>query len=116
MSTDHLDTRPASRTDLTPLDHLKALLTALADALEAVERAQVGTESVVAWRDLAHPLDAEPKRLTIAQFCKELDIAQSTFHDWRAKGKAPKCIRLPNGRIVIRRVDFDCWLESLEIA
>ncbi|HEX7662424.1 MAG TPA: helix-turn-helix domain-containing protein [Pseudonocardiaceae bacterium] len=54
------------------------------------------------------------ERLTIAQFCDELEIARSTFYDWRAKGKAPRCIKLPNGEIRIRRTEVDRWLDSLE--
>lgn len=56
------------------------------------------------------------ERLTIAEFCEELQIARSTFYDWRAKGKAPRCIRLPNGEIRIRRTELDRWLDSLEDA
>ena len=54
------------------------------------------------------------ERLTIAQFCHEQEIARSTFYDWRAKGKAPRCIKLPNGEIRIRRTEVDRWLDSLE--
>ena len=58
---------------------------------------------------------ALPKdRLTIAQLCKELGISRSTFYEWRAKGRAPRCIKLPNGEIRIRRAEFERWLDSLE--
>ena len=40
---------------------------------------------------MARPQD----RLTIAQLCKELGISRSTFYEWRAKGRAPRCIKLP---------------------
>ena len=53
-------------------------------------------------------------RLTIAQLCKELGISRSTFYEWRAKGRAPRCIKLPNGQIRIRRAEFERWLDSLE--
>jgi excisionase family DNA binding protein len=53
-------------------------------------------------------------RLTIAQLCKELGISRSTFYEWRAKGRAPRCIKLPNGQIRIRRAEFERWLASLE--
>ena len=53
-------------------------------------------------------------RLTIAQLCKELGISRSTFYEWRAKGRAPRCIKLPNGQIRIRRTEFERWLDSLE--
>jgi predicted DNA-binding transcriptional regulator AlpA len=52
------------------------------------------------------------KHLTIADVCNELDVARSTFYDWRAKGRAPRCIKLPNGELRIRRGDLDAWLDS----
>lgn len=54
--------------------------------------------------------------LTIAELCAELGVARSTFYDWRAARKAPKCIKLPNGEIRIRRTDLERWLEGLEDA
>jgi predicted DNA-binding transcriptional regulator AlpA len=56
------------------------------------------------------------KHLTVAEFCTELRIARSTFYDWRAKGRAPRCLKLPNGDLRIRRTDYDRWLSSLEDA
>ena len=55
-------------------------------------------------------------KLTLAQLCTELQIARSTFYDWRAKGRAPKCIKLPNGDLRVRRSDLDRWLAQLEDA
>jgi len=52
--------------------------------------------------------------LTIADVCAELGVARSTFYDWRAARKAPRCIKLPNGDIRIRRVDLERWLKTLE--
>ena len=46
--------------------------------------------------------------------CEELNITRSTFYDWRAKRKAPRCFKLPNGEIRIRRSDFDTRLSSLD--
>jgi predicted DNA-binding transcriptional regulator AlpA len=54
------------------------------------------------------------KHLTVVDVCEELDIARSTFYDWRAKRKAPKCIKLPNGDLRIRRADLDNWLIANE--
>jgi len=54
------------------------------------------------------------RHLTIAEVCEELGVARSTFYDWRAARKAPRCIRLPNGDIRIRRADLEVWLKSLE--
>ena len=54
------------------------------------------------------------RHLTIADVCDELGVARSTFYDWRAKGAAPKCFKLPNGEIRIRRSDLDAWVAALE--
>lgn len=52
--------------------------------------------------------------LTIADVCAQLGVARSTFYEWRAKGRGPRSLKLPNGEIRIRRADFDTWLNSLE--
>ena len=57
---------------------------------------------------------SERAQLTFAQVCDELGVARSTFYDWRAKGKAPRCIKLPNGAIRVRRSELDRWLSALE--
>lgn len=54
--------------------------------------------------------------LTIADVCAELGVARSTFYDWRAAKKAPRCIKLPNGELRIRRTDLENWLDSLQEA
>ncbi|MEU7990544.1 helix-turn-helix domain-containing protein [Streptosporangium canum] len=54
------------------------------------------------------------EKLTIADICEDLDISRSTFYDWRQKGRAPKCMKLPNGDLRVRRADYDRWLASLE--
>ncbi|WP_163552108.1 helix-turn-helix transcriptional regulator [Candidatus Frankia alpina] len=51
--------------------------------------------------------------MSVSNLCDELEIARSTFYDWRAKNTAPPCIKLPNGELRIRRVDFDAWLNAL---
>ena len=53
--------------------------------------------------------------LTVEQVCAELSVARSTFYDWRAKHRGPKCIRLPNGQLRIRRRDLTDWLERHEV-
>ena len=52
--------------------------------------------------------------LTVPDFCAEMDIARSTFYDWRAKSVAPRCIKLPNGELRIRRAEFERWLDEHE--
>jgi excisionase family DNA binding protein len=54
------------------------------------------------------------RHLTIADVCEELGISRSTFYDWRAKRKAPRCMKLPNGDLRVKRADFDRWLSTLE--
>jgi predicted DNA-binding transcriptional regulator AlpA len=54
------------------------------------------------------------RHVTIAEICEDLDISRSTFYDWRAKRKAPKCLKLPNGDLRIRRTDYESWVASLE--
>ena len=97
-------------------------------AVPAVVRPQVGTCDDKRWqpvrksggdrRAMAEPtgLAAEltSDKLTLAQLCEELQIARSTFYDWRAKGRAPRCIKLPNGDLRVRRADLERWLASLE--
>lgn len=56
------------------------------------------------------------RHLTIEDVCADLDIARSTFYDWRAKKRAPRCIKLPNGDIRIRREEYERWLDSHEEA
>ena len=58
--------------------------------------------------------EVNTRHMTVAEFCEELGIARSTFNDWRAKRKAPCCIRLPNRMLLIRRTDFDTWLSAHE--
>lgn len=53
-------------------------------------------------------------RLTIAEICVDLGVSRSTFYDWRAKGRAPRCIKLPNGDIRINRAEYERWLTTLE--
>lgn len=57
---------------------------------------------------------ATQERLTIAQVCEELGVSRSTFYDWRAKGRAPRCAKLPNGELRVRRDELERWLEKCE--
>lgn len=52
------------------------------------------------------------EKFTLAEICKDLKISRSTFYDWRAKGRAPRCIKLPNGDLRIRRSDYEHWLDA----
>jgi predicted DNA-binding transcriptional regulator AlpA len=50
--------------------------------------------------------------LTVDEFCAIYKVSRSTFYDWRAKGRAPKCRKLPNGEIRIRSSDADRWFDG----
>ena len=58
--------------------------------------------------------------MTIAEVCAELrdddgkPLSRATFYRWRTIGKAPKCLKLPNGQIRIRRTSFDRFLASCD--
>ena len=54
--------------------------------------------------------------LTITEACRELRISRSTFYDWRAKRRAPRCLKLPNGDLRIRRSELTRFMENCEEA
>ncbi len=56
------------------------------------------------------------EKLTVSELCAELKVSRSTFYDWRQKRRGPRCIRLPNGGLRIRRRDLDTWLSAQEVA
>ncbi|MBN9101860.1 MAG: helix-turn-helix domain-containing protein [Pseudonocardia sp.] len=56
------------------------------------------------------------ERLTVVEVCAELGVSRSTFYEWRAKKRAPRCIKLPNGDLRIRRVELERWLSAHEDA
>lgn len=58
----------------------------------------------------------ERDKLTISDVCADLGVSRRTFYEWRAKGRAPRCITLPNGSLRIRRSEYQRWLASREEA
>ena len=58
----------------------------------------------------------ELDKLTIADVCADLGVSRRTFYEWRAKGRAPRCITLPNGSLRIRRSEYQRWLAAPEEA
>jgi predicted DNA-binding transcriptional regulator AlpA len=54
------------------------------------------------------------RHLTVDGVCEDLGVTKSTFYEWRAKRKAPPCVKLPNGSLRVRRVDYERWLENLD--
>ena len=57
---------------------------------------------------------ASNEKLTIPEVCTELRVSRSTFYYWRQTRKGPRCIKLPNGDVRVRRQDLDAWLATLE--
>jgi predicted DNA-binding transcriptional regulator AlpA len=52
--------------------------------------------------------------MTVPEVLSELrDVSRRTFYRWREIGKAPKCVRLPNGELRIYRSDFREWVDDL---
>ncbi|MFE3455529.1 helix-turn-helix transcriptional regulator [Nonomuraea sp. NPDC059194] len=59
---------------------------------------------------------ATDEKLTVPEVCRELKIAQSTFYEWRAKRRGPRCITLANRQLRVRRSELDRWLNEREDA
>lgn len=55
-------------------------------------------------------------KLTVADICADLRIARRTFYEWRMKGTAPECIRMPNGDLRVTVPEYERWLEALRKA
>ncbi len=62
------------------------------------------------------PRGGPNEKLTLAEVCAKLRIERSTFYDWRAKGRALRCSKLPNGELRILRRDLDEWFEARRVA
>ncbi|WP_436842590.1 helix-turn-helix transcriptional regulator [Streptomyces niveus] len=54
--------------------------------------------------------------LKLCDLLDELDMSRAAFYRMRARGQAPKCIRLPNGQLRFRRSDLEAWLNAHEEA
>ncbi|MFJ9415065.1 helix-turn-helix transcriptional regulator [Streptomyces sp. NPDC101227] len=55
-----------------------------------------------------------PKMLKLPEVLEELDMSRAAFYRMRARGKAPKIIKLPNGQLRVRRADLDAWWTECE--
>ena len=54
--------------------------------------------------------------LTIQEVIAELKVTRPTFYDWRAKKRAPRCFKLPNGELRVRRSVLEDWIANREEA
>lgn len=56
--------------------------------------------------------------LTITEVCAILrdddgrPLSRATFYRWRATGKAPRCLKLPNGQVRVRQSALDRFLDQ----
>ncbi|MEU2894284.1 helix-turn-helix domain-containing protein [Streptomyces albidoflavus] len=57
-----------------------------------------------------------PTLLKLPEVLAELGMSRAAFYRMRARGHAPRLVKLPNGQIRCRRADLDAWLKSNEIA
>lgn len=57
----------------------------------------------------------DPK-LTLVEALDELGMSRAAFYRLRARGKAPRLLKLPNGQIRIRRSDLDSWWDTCEVS
>lgn len=56
------------------------------------------------------------QKLTLVEALAEIRMSRAAFYRLRARGKGPKCLKLPNGQIRIRRADLDAWFEACEVS
>ena len=56
----------------------------------------------------------EEELLTIVQVTEELKISRATFYRWRSIGKGPRCVKLPNGSVRVRRSQLDKFVLACE--
>ncbi|MGW1072321.1 helix-turn-helix transcriptional regulator [Streptomyces sp. NPDC002537] len=52
--------------------------------------------------------------LTLPEVLEEIRMSRAAFYRMRARGKAPKILKLPNGQLRVRRADLDTWFAACE--
>jgi predicted DNA-binding transcriptional regulator AlpA len=67
------------------------------------------------------PNRAPRAMLTVAEILADLGgpdepLSRRTWQEWRAKGTGPKCVKLPNGELRVRRAEYERWLKAREAA
>ena len=50
--------------------------------------------------------------LTVNEIYDLLKVSRRTFYEWRAKNTGPRCTKLPNGELRVRRAEFERWIDS----
>ncbi|CAM5256359.1 Helix-turn-helix domain-containing protein OS=Streptomyces tendae OX=1932 GN=GUR47_14145 PE=4 SV=1 [Streptomyces tendae] len=59
---------------------------------------------------------ARPQMLKLPEVLDEIGMSRAAFYRMRARGHAPKLVKLPNGQLRCRRTDLDAWWASIEDA
>lgn len=117
--------RPPTTGPATPQHHTESPETNFRGFCDALRRCRPPPRPSVALQPSGRSTDQRlrlktavrsDEKLTVAEVCAELKISRSTFYDWRQKGRAPKCLTLPNGALRVRRSELDRWLDSREDA
>jgi predicted DNA-binding transcriptional regulator AlpA len=54
--------------------------------------------------------------LKLPEVLAEINMSRAAFYRLRARGQAPRLIKLPNGELRVRRADLDDWLNGYEAA
>ncbi len=57
---------------------------------------------------------ARTPMLRLPEVLAELDMSRAAFYRMRARGQAPRSIKLPGGQLRFRRDDLDLWLTTCE--
>ncbi|MYQ65011.1 helix-turn-helix domain-containing protein [Streptomyces sp. SID4950] len=52
--------------------------------------------------------------LKLPEVLTEIGMSRAAFYRMRARGQAPRLVKLPNGHLRVRRVDLDDWLNHLD--
>ncbi|WP_328480287.1 helix-turn-helix domain-containing protein [Streptomyces sp. NBC_00377] len=56
------------------------------------------------------------EKLELREVLEEIKMSRAAFYRMRARGKAPKLIKLPNGHLRCRRSDLDAWWARHEMS
>lgn len=54
------------------------------------------------------------KKVLIELGDEDKPLARSTFYEWRAKGQAPRCVKLPNGSLHVKENELERWINERE--
>ncbi|MFD5734359.1 helix-turn-helix transcriptional regulator [Streptomyces sioyaensis] len=57
---------------------------------------------------------ARPEKLKLPEVLEEIRMSRAAFYRMRARGKAPKISKLPNGQLRVSRADLDEWWAACE--